>query len=63
MRILKLLGFMALGAIVMIACLLWISQFFGPQDDVTPVIWLEALQDPEQESSDKDPLQPAFQDD
>ncbi|MFA5496330.1 MAG: hypothetical protein WC247_16315 [Porticoccaceae bacterium] len=40
MKIFKVLCFMALGAVVMIGCLLWMSQFFNIEGDSTPVIWL-----------------------
>lgn len=41
MKILKVLCFMALGAVVMIGCLLWMAQFFNLEDDTIPVIWLD----------------------
>jgi hypothetical protein len=41
MKFFRLLAFMVLGATVMIVCLLWVAQFFGIEDDTTPVIWLE----------------------
>lgn len=44
MRGLKILAFMLLGAVVMVGCLLWVSQFFNLKDDTTPVIWIENLQ-------------------
>ena len=58
-RVLKIFAFMCLGAIVMIACLLWISQFFNLEDDTTPVIWLENLPDGASENS----LEPEYQQD
>ena len=41
MKFLKMLSFMAMGAIFMVSCLLWVSQFFRTEGNMTPVIWLE----------------------
>ncbi|KJS07820.1 MAG: hypothetical protein VR73_07895 [Gammaproteobacteria bacterium BRH_c0] len=41
MKFFKMLCFMAMGAIFMVACLLWVSQFFRGDGNMTPVIWLE----------------------
>lgn len=38
--------FMLGGAVIMLGCLLWVSQFFNLDDDTTPVIWIEDLQNP-----------------
>ena len=40
MKSLKFLGFMVLGALVMLGMLLWMSQFYNNQDERIPVIWL-----------------------
>jgi hypothetical protein len=40
MKILKLLGFMTLGAVMMALMLAWIAQFFGPLEPGVPVIRL-----------------------
>jgi hypothetical protein len=46
MKFLKFFGFMVLGAIFMVACLLWVSQFFNLEDDTSPVIWIDAGEEP-----------------
>lgn len=41
MKFLKMLCFMAMGAIFMVATLMWVSQFFRTDGNTIPVIWLE----------------------
>ena len=45
--------FMMGGAVVMVLCLLWISQFFTGGGDVIPVIWMES---PDSQPSQEDPF-------
>lgn len=44
MKILRFLAIFLGAATVMLLSLLWVSQFFGGDGDVTPVIWIEELQ-------------------
>ena len=45
MKFFKFLGFMVLGAVVMFGSLLWMSQFFGDDDERIPVIRLNTGED------------------
>lgn len=51
MKSFKFLGFMILGAAVMFASLLWMSQFFNHDDERIPVIWLNTGAEKQEETS------------
>lgn len=54
MKFLRIITILLLAAAVMVACLLWVAQFFGGDEDVTPVIWLERMGEESQNSSDEE---------
>lgn len=55
MNWLRIALFMLGGVVVMSLCLLWVSQFFDGEENVTPVIWIEDLRQDARES-DKEPF-------
>lgn len=57
MKFLKMMCFMALGAVMMVASLMWISQFFRPDRDRVPVIWLENVDRSEDFGQGNEPAQ------
>ena len=52
MKFLKMLGFMVLGGLMMLALMAYMSQFFGGEEERIPVIWLNPTAPDSQQSGD-----------